>query len=283
MKRIYTIVMIVLVAMSAQAAAGELADWYLYVWSDAANAGGDRGQFKTTDTDGVFVLQGFTVTEDDAAGVKFCMHSNDWSAMYGWSDEGGSLDATDKEVKLATATSATGWMSLPAGKYDVTWNATALTIMVKASTATTEEAPIPTELKIYDKEGTSVLATLAAVDGKEGVFAGQMNVTEPWQVFSVVDEENSIWYGTDPSNKTSVSSAEGCYKFWIDGETLGVYDIEVDLKAMSWTHSYNDTATGITIVYQERPDAEFYNIAGQRVTPGAKGLVIHNGKTYYIK
>ena len=283
MKRIYTIAMIVLMAMSAQAAVGELADWYLYVWSDAANAGGDRGQFKTTDTDGVFVLEGFTVTEDDAAGVKFCMHSNDWSAMYGWSDEGGSLDATDKEVKLATATGATGWMALPAGKYDVTWNATALTIMVKTSTATTEEVPIPTELKIYDNEGTCVLATLAAVDGKEGVFAGQMNVTEPWQVFSVVDEENSIWYGTDPSNKTSVSSAEGCYKFWIDGETLGVYDIEVDLKTMSWTHSYNDTATGITNVDQEKSDARFYNIAGQRVNLGAKGLVIHHGKTYYIK
>ena len=95
MKKIYAILMMVLMTVSANAA-GELADWYLYVWSDAANAGGDRGQFKTTDTDGVFVLEGVTLTEDDAAGLKFCMRNGDWSVMYGWDDAGGSLDAADK-------------------------------------------------------------------------------------------------------------------------------------------------------------------------------------------
>ena len=32
--------------------------WYLYVWSNTLNTGGDLGQFQTTDMEGVFTLQG---------------------------------------------------------------------------------------------------------------------------------------------------------------------------------------------------------------------------------
>ncbi len=132
MKKFYAILIMAMIAISANAA-GDLADWYLYVWSNESNAGGDRGQFKTTDTDYVFVLEGVTLSEKDAAGLNFCMRNSDWSTMYGWGD-GGSLDATDKAVVLETATQATGWMSLPAGTYDFTWNATNLTITAKVST-----------------------------------------------------------------------------------------------------------------------------------------------------
>ena len=278
MKKIYAMLIMALMAVNANAA-GELADWYLYVWSDAVNAGGDRGQFKTTDTDGVFVLEGVTLSEEDAAGVKFCMRNGDWSAMYGWDDAGGSLDAADKAVKLATATGATGWMALPAGKYDFTWNATEQTITATASSAVTPEAPIPTELKVYDAEST-LMGTLAAVTGEEGKFAGQITSTAAWQQFYVMDEENSIAYG---ANAAGLSSGDDKYNLWVN-EEIGVYDIEIDLKAMTWKATFNSTATSIsTINLQKKGNDTTYNLAGQRISAGAKGIVIRNGKKYVIR
>lgn len=279
MKKIYAILMMAMMAVSANAA-GELADWYLYVWSDAANAGGDRGQFKTTDTDGVFVLEGVTLTEDDAAGLKFCMRNGDWSVMYGWDDAGGSLDAADKAVKLATATGATGWMALPAGKYDFTWNATEQTITATASTAVTPEAPIPTELKVYDSAETpNLMGTLAAVTGQEGKFAGQITATAAWQQFYVMDEENSIAYG---ANATGLSSGDDKYNMWV-GEEVGVYDIEIDLKAMTWKATFNSTTSINAINLTKKENETTYNLSGQRISAGAKGLVIRNGRKYILR
>ena len=279
MKKIYAILMMAMMAVSANAA-GELADWYLYVWSDAANAGGDRGQFKTTDADGVFLLEGVTLTEDDAAGLKFCMRNGDWSVMYGWDDAGGSLDAADKAVKLASSTGATGWMALPAGKYDFTWNTSELTITAKVSSAITPEAPIPSELKVYDTEETpNLMGTLAAVTGEEGKFAGQITATAAWQQFYVMDEENSIAYG---ANATGLSSGDDKYNMWV-GEEVGAYDIEIDLKAMTWKATFN-SATGISnITLSKKENETTYNLAGQRVNGNAKGIVIRNGKKIVIR
>ena len=113
-------------AIGTNAAPGENADWYFnsYQASEPWGSTGS-GQFKTTDTDNVFLLEGLNITE---SGVSFCINNGAWSTMYGWSDEGGSVDATDKAVKLAASTSANGWFALPAGKYDVTWDAANLTI-----------------------------------------------------------------------------------------------------------------------------------------------------------
>lgn len=123
--RLYSIILVVFVTLSAKASSGETADWYLYYWSSANNTGGDFGQFVTTDDDNVFVLKNVIIAE---SGLSFCVRDGSWSTMYGWSDEGGSVDATGKDVKLATATQATGWLALPEGTYDVTFDAANLTI-----------------------------------------------------------------------------------------------------------------------------------------------------------
>lgn len=123
--RLYSIILVVFVALSAKASSGETADWYLYYWSSANNTGGDFGQFVTTDDDNVFVLKNVIIAE---SGLSFCVRDGSWSTMYGWSDEGGSVDATGKDVKLATATQATGWLALPEGTYDVTFDTVNLTI-----------------------------------------------------------------------------------------------------------------------------------------------------------
>lgn len=96
------------------------ADWYLYFWSYTSESGGDAAQFETTDNANIFVINDLNVTEQ---GVGFCIHNATWSVMYGWSDAGGSVTATGTAVTLATSTSASGWLNLPVGTYNVTFDA----------------------------------------------------------------------------------------------------------------------------------------------------------------
>ena len=95
-------------------------DWYLYIWSDTNNSGGDVGQFQTTSQDGICLLEGVTTTENC---LKYCIHNSAWSISYGWSTGSeGSVSYTGTEVALGTTSGATGWLGLDAGTYDVTFN-----------------------------------------------------------------------------------------------------------------------------------------------------------------
>ena len=149
------------------------------------------------------------------------------------------------------------------------------------------KAPIPTALKVYDKEGANVLATLQPT-GTEGVFSGQLTSTEAWMNFQVVDEENNIWYGTDPGDKTTVTSIDGKYNFWIDSEQTGVYDLEVNLVTMKWTATYNESATGLKTIQtidngQLIIDNAVYDLQGRRVACPTRGLYIVGGKKIIVK
>ena len=112
--------------LSLAATAGQNADWYLYVWSDNTSSGGDIGQFVTTNTENVFVLNGITTTE---TGLKYCIHNSSWGTLYGWSQGSeGSVSATGVNVSLGPTSGATGWLGIDAGTYDVTFDANNLTI-----------------------------------------------------------------------------------------------------------------------------------------------------------
>lgn len=136
--------------------------------------------------------------------------------------------------------------------------------------------PFPSSLNIYDRNGTQVLAALSPKDGETGAFVGQLNCTEAWMNFFVVDEESNIWYGTDPSDKTALSSETGKWNFWIDSDVLGVYDIEVNLSTMKWTHSLNESATGIINIVDisSMYTPEWYDIQGRTVSHLSRGLYI---------
>ena len=62
------------------------------------------------------------------------MHNNAWSTKYGWKDAG--VTSLSIPVELASAAEATGWLNIPAGIYDVTWNTTNHTIQFDASNIT---------------------------------------------------------------------------------------------------------------------------------------------------
>lgn len=110
-------------------------DWYLYFWSETYNLDGDVGQFVTTDTEGVFLLEGCEVSGN---GLNFCVHNKNWSSTYGWKDA--SVDKEGVAVGLATSTKASGWLALEDGIYDVTWDANHFTICFDSRVTTTNNS-----------------------------------------------------------------------------------------------------------------------------------------------
>ena len=285
MKKIYAFLMMAMIALTTSAAN---ADWYLYIWSDTQNAGGDAGQFQTTDTDGVFLLEGCSIAEE---GVKFCIRNAAWSEMYGWSDEegGGSVEATDKAVKLAATTGANGWIALPAGNYNVTWNANDKTITFAAATSTSVNA----DWYIYYWDD----ATNAGGD------LGQFKTTETEGVFRLENLEltnadgvkfcihNSAWSstygwgwaeGTEGGNVTDTGKdvlleTSNSASAWL-GLPVGKYNVTWNATALTIRFE-SATATGIANVNRSPLTLnQVYNLAGQRVNGNQKGIVIVNGK-----
>lgn len=106
-------------------------DWYLYIWSNTNNSGGDVGQFQTTAENGVFRLDRVTTTE---SGLKFCIHNSAWTTQYAWSSGSeGMVSATATDIALGIASGATGWLGLEAGNYNVMFNANAPSIRFDVS------------------------------------------------------------------------------------------------------------------------------------------------------
>lgn len=94
--------------------------------------------------------------------------------------------------------------------------------------------PKPTELKLYDKEKTEVLSTLAKT--ADGIYSGSLEAKWGWFNFLVFDAENTIWYGSDPTDATTLSSEEGFYNLWIPADITGIFTITVDLNTMKWSY-----------------------------------------------
>ena len=124
MKRFLSLLLVVFMATVAMHGANS--GWYLYIWSDASSSGGDLGQFQTTSTNNVFTLENVTISEGS---LKFCVRNSSWSTMYGWSQgTEGSVTSSGTDVALGSTSSASGWLDITPGDYDVTFNLTALTI-----------------------------------------------------------------------------------------------------------------------------------------------------------
>ena len=95
--------------------------WSLYFYSGTHSIDGSAGVFQTTEDANVFVLNRCNVS---AKGINFCVHNN-WQTVYGWSEEGKGVTSEGVAVKLATVAAkpySTGWLDIPSGTYDVTFN-----------------------------------------------------------------------------------------------------------------------------------------------------------------
>lgn len=106
-------------------------------------------------------------------------------------------------------------------------------------TATDEpEAKYPAELFMVNKDDASLdLARLAKTG--DTTYSGTYTLTADWENFKIVDRENSVVYGSDPSDLFTLSSDAGAWNIWFDdgvkaGETVNV---TVDLKTLKWSYS----------------------------------------------
>ena len=182
-----------------------------------------------------------------------------WYNTVTWTDEQGNTHQ--------------GWGAYGMGAFTTTGRPTAALDAFSGKTSE-ETSPFPTELKVYNKDGNAVLTTLSQTG--EGIYAGQLNATEGWMNFHVVDEAHNIWYGTDPSDKTALSSADGHWNFWIDSDKTGIYDMEVNLVTMKWTHTYNDEATAGINNVDAALDASvsWFDLQGRHLNAPTKGILL---------
>ena len=99
------------------------------------------------------------------------------------------------------------------------------------------QTPLPATLSMYSKDGSTLLATLNQTETK-GVYTGTYKASQ-WENFKFVDTENNIWYGSDPSNLFTLSSAEDAWNIWFkdDFESGTMLTVTADLNTLTWSYS----------------------------------------------
>lgn len=103
-------------------------------------------------------------------------------------------------------------------------------------TPDTPTVKFPSELAMYSQDGSTKLATLAKTG--TGTYAGTY-AAQQWENFQIVDEENKVWYGSDPTNQYTLDSADGKYAIWFNADfTNGTtLNVTVDLNTMKWSYT----------------------------------------------
>ena len=103
-------------------------------------------------------------------------------------------------------------------------------------TPDTPTVKFPAELAMYSQDGSTKLATLAKTG--TGTYAGTY-AAKQWENFQIVDEENKVWYGSDPTNQYTLDSADGKYGLWFNADfTNGTtLNVTVDLNTMKWSYT----------------------------------------------
>ena len=103
-------------------------------------------------------------------------------------------------------------------------------------TATDEpQVKYPAELYMVKKDDVSVELARLAKTG-EMTYSGTYTLTTKWVEFKIVDRENSVVYGSDPSDQFKLSSDAGAWNIWFDGDVEAgkTVTVTVDLKTMKW-------------------------------------------------
>ena len=137
LKLFFTFFLSFLGIINANALASDAVDWYLYCYSEQYDINGDIGQFVETETPDVFILENCLV---EKSGINFCIHNQSWSTSYGWSKgEEGVVKEYGIDIPLGLTTSASGWIGIDAGTYNITFNSVSNTIRFDKPTPETKD------------------------------------------------------------------------------------------------------------------------------------------------
>ena len=236
MKKFFSLLLMALLTINANAA-GDAADWYLYLYSTTFGVNGSAGQFKTTDTDGVFVLEEVVIP---GSGISFCINNNSWSSIYGWGD-GGTVNAVGTPFALAASSNANGWMELEAGTYDVTWNANDLTIQFDEHVS---QVASDWYLYFYSEElGLNGDAGRFEQSEIEGVYAiKNLQITASGFSFCIHNEAWTTRYGYTETYPATVSETGTAVPMMVTSEGTngwlavpeGIYNVTLDMRSSEY-------------------------------------------------
>lgn len=109
-----------------------------------------------------------------------------------------------------------------------------------------------------------------------------------YKTFSLGQDAQAWTVEPQADGTFKISYSDGYYVQFGDGTytSFGVYPEARDNAVMPLLYEKYDQATGINGVETENKvnaDAPVYNLAGQRVSKNAKGILIHNGKKFINK
>lgn len=98
-----------------------------------------------------------------------------------------------------------------------------------------ETVKMPSQLYLYSTDGKTMLATLKKTS--DGIYSGTYKAQQ-WENFKIVDTENGIWYGSDPADLFTLSSANDAWNLWFkDDFTSGsTLTLTVNLNTMKWSY-----------------------------------------------
>ena len=117
-------------------------------------------------------------------------------------------------------------------------NRARLAYQIKAGdqTVVTPETPaMPAQLYMYTSDGSKRLATLQKLS--KGIYQGVYRPAQ-WENFKIVDMENNVWYGSDPSDLFTLSTADGNWNIWFKDD-FAVGDeltVTLNLNTMKWQY-----------------------------------------------
>lgn len=102
-----------------------------------------------------------------------------------------------------------------------------------------------------------------------------------------VSDEPSVWNVEPQADGTFKIEQNGYFVQWGDGTytTFGVYTEQDNNRVLPFLYELEEVGSGVSKVTVDGEDANapVYNLAGQRVSKDAKGILIQNGKKFVNK
>ncbi len=142
-----------------------------------------------------------------------------------------------------TDASAAGSVNIPtAGTYTITVKVgenSQLTYTIESGDQSTPEPEANNTLCMFDENGNTLKAVMTKVS--EGIYTCKYKPSA-WENFKFIyvgdgKDDKQTWYGSDPSDLFTLSSADGCWNIWFKDDVTGdEVTVTADLNTMTWKY-----------------------------------------------
>ena len=153
-----------------------------------------------------------------------------------------TMNYTLADGKMTDADAAGSVNIEKAGTYTITVKVgenSDLTYSIVAGDQTAPEPEASNTLCMFTKDGASLLAVMTKVS--DGVYTCKYKPTS-WENFRFIyvgesKDDKQTWYGSDPADLFTLSTADGCWDIWFkDDVDGGEKTVTADLNTMTWKY-----------------------------------------------